>query len=75
MGYASKLRRQAAIINTLQDDKEYGLLRKRRDKVSERQCLAVQKQSAEFRTSVGGKQKTKGSSKQPGGWYKAGQLA
>lgn len=75
MGYASKLRYAAKVVNKLQDDKEYGLLRKRRDKVSERQCLAVQKQSAEFRTSVGGKQKQKGSSKQPLGWYNAGQLA
>lgn len=75
MGYAKKLQRKFAVTQRLIDGKEFGLLRKRRDKVSERQCLAVQKQSAEFRTAVGAKQKTKGSSKQPKGWYTAGQFA
>ena len=74
MGLASKLRRQAAIVNTLQDDKEFGLLRKRRDKVNPAGVFH-KKESAEFRTTIGGKQKAKGSSKQPGGWYKAGQFA
>lgn len=74
MGLASKLRRQEAIRNQLQDDKEWGLLRKRRDKVNPAGVF-IKKESAEFRTAVGAKQKSKGSSKTPGGWYKQGQFA
>lgn len=73
MGYASKLRRQAVITNTLQDDKEWGLLCKRRDKINPAGVFH-KKESAEFRTTVGGKQKVKGSSKAPSGWYVAGMF-
>lgn len=74
MGLASKLRRQEAIRNKLIEDKEFSLLSKRRDKVNPAGVF-TKKESAEFRTAVGAKQKSKGSSKAPGGWYKVGQFA
>lgn len=74
MGYAKKLQRKFAVTQRLIDGKEFGLLSKRRDKVNPAGVF-TKKESAEFRTAVGAKQKTKGSSKQPGGWYKAGQFA
>lgn len=74
MGYATRLQRQFDVTQKLISDKEFGLLAKRRDKLAARVGTHTKKESAEFRTAVGGKQKQKGTSKAPRGWYSTGQF-
>ena len=58
MGYAKKLQRKFDVTQTLIKRKEFGQLAKRRDKVSPAGVF-IKKESAEFRTAVGAKQKVK----------------
>lgn len=74
MGFAKRLQKRFNVTQRLIDDKNFTQLSKRRDKVNPAGVF-TKKESAEFRTAVGAKQKVKGSSKAPGGWYKAGQFA
>lgn len=74
MGYAKRLQSKFDVTQELIKQREFSLLAKRRDKVNPA-GVHIKKESAEFRTSVGGKTKVKGKSKQPQGWYKAGPFA
>ena len=69
MKYRDKLKQQFEGLEKLTGSE----LRKRRDALNKSGYMRT-KQSAGFSTSVRGKQKRKGSSKAPQGWYTAGQF-
>lgn len=69
MKYKDKLKQQFARLEKLSGPE----LRKRRDALNRAGYMRT-KQSATFSTTVRGKTKTKGSSKEPKGWYTAGQF-
>ena len=69
MKYREKLAQQFAGLEKLSGSE----LRKRRDALNRAGYMRT-KQSATFSTTVRGKTKTKGSSKEPKGWYTAGQF-
>lgn len=69
MKYREKLKQQFAGLEKLSGSE----LRKRRDALNHSGYMRT-KQSATFSTNVRGKQKQKGSSKAPQGWYTAGQF-
>lgn len=69
MKYREKLKQQFEGLEKLSGSE----LRKRRDALNRSGYMRT-KQSATFRTAVRGKTKTKGSSKEPTGWYSAGQF-
>lgn len=69
MKYKDKLKQQFAGLEKLSGSE----LRKRRDALNRSGYMRT-KQSATFSTTVRGKTKTRGSSKEPKGWYTAGQF-
>lgn len=69
MRYRDKLKQQFAGLEKLSGPE----LRKRRDALN-RAGYVRTKQSATFSKSVRGKTKTYSGSKQPSGWYSAGQF-
>lgn len=69
MKYKDKLKQQFEGLEKLSGPE----LRKRRDALNRAGYMRT-KQSATFSTNVRGKQKQKGSSKAPQGWYSQGQF-
>lgn len=69
MKYKDRLKQQFEGLEKLSGSE----LRKRRDSLNKSGYMRL-KQSAGFSTNVRGKTKTKGGSKQPTGWYTAGQF-
>ena len=69
MKYKERLKQQFEGLEKLTGSE----LRKRRDALNKSGFMRS-KQSAGFSTSVRGKQKQKGSSKAPQGWYTSGQF-
>lgn len=69
MKYCDKLQQKFDGLSKLSGSE----LQKRRDKLNQSGYMRT-KQSATFSTNVRGKTKTRGSSKQPQGWYSQGQF-